>query len=905
MSMSILALVLCAAGALAGQPAAPAALDVPFTVWDTAGVERKGEICSSGVPIPCGALKEAEGVAVFDASGKAVPAQFRVLERWREKADGKDDLSVKWLLVTFLADVPAGKSAAYRLKAGQNPAPAAPAKIEEKPDGYAMGGLAFKKDFTAPFKLVLTDADGKERTGEGQDIKWSVWEAGPVRACLKAESPTDHGKFGFIAWVYAYAGQSGSTGLTARRWDLTVALKNTPNDPKGPFYFRDFAVVWEPAELKGAADFALGGEWGKPVAGKLENGTPAYLMQASCGTDKWDKPSDNAICMDWSKEQNMAKAGIGAFRGYKAFTGEKELGAGNFAAGWAALSSGSAGAVASMRQFHHQWPKASEVSAGKVTMRLWPKYAKGFGGLHWLDDCTRKAHDLSFRLGAPLKPEEAEAADKAFNNPLMASVSREWLMAQGFIRPPGGQYPPKPFAGGAAKELGGSGRNWVTWGGDISDRIRRRYHGADMGGFLQTGDPGQANNLLATARHSSGMTPLWIDDYQYPRDVKKLTHAQYCGLARGAGKYREGTGHYGFMTWNDSHFCCQEVFDAWRIWGDPLALDAVTTIGRWCQAWVDFREGGGDLIAGTRADGLPFHNMAEAWRITGEEPMRKSLDRMADVSWKQVNKERGNYGVMGSWEGGNDKVDKPFMMCQVIQGLRAHYEVAASERTLDQITGMLDFILDEATMDPADGYTYGWNYVVKLDEPGKPDRFRAQIMPALEKKTDSAERRKRGGSYQHLAPTFAWAHRWTGDAAYRAVIDSLDPAPYPHRPWNYTLYQPEREDKAAPAEIKDLKAEALGGGKVRLTWTTPADAARVQIKHAGMPLVRRAWPDKTKTSTSWWAADNVASEPAAKAGAQSVEVEGVPAGKRFFAARAWDAAANRSELGNVVEVEVK
>ena len=31
-------------------------------------------------------------------------AQFRVLERWREKAEGKDNLSVKWLLVTFLAE---------------------------------------------------------------------------------------------------------------------------------------------------------------------------------------------------------------------------------------------------------------------------------------------------------------------------------------------------------------------------------------------------------------------------------------------------------------------------------------------------------------------------------------------------------------------------------------------------------------------------------------------------------------------------------------------------------------------------------------------------------------------------------------------------------------------------------
>jgi hypothetical protein len=882
-------------------PAVAAAdLDVPLIVWDTAGVVRSQEICSSGIPLPCGALKEPEGIAVFNADGKAVPAQFRVLERWREKADGRDDLSVKWLLVTFLADVPADKSASYRLRLGQNPAPATPVTIQEKDGGYAMGGQLFRKNFTAPFALRLTDADGNERTTEGQEIKWSVWEQGPVRACLRAESPSDHTRFGFIAWIYAYAGQ--------KRWDLTLVLKNTPDNQKGPFYFKDFSVGWEPPELKGAAEFALGGEWGRPALGKIEGDQPVYLMQASCGTDKWDKPDGNSsMCMDWSKDLAMAKAGTGAFRGYKVFAVGTERAGGNFAAGWAALGAGGAGALASVRDYHHQWPKATEVASGKIVLRLWPKYAQGFQGLHWLDDTTRKAHDLSFRLqDAAFKPEEAEAADRAFNRPLVASVAREWLLAQGFVRPSGERYPPKVFAGGAVKELSGSGRNWVTWGGDITDRIRRRYHGADMGGFLQSGAPEQAYNLLRVSRHSSGMTPLWIDDYQYPRDVKKLSHAQYCGLARGAGQYRPGTAHYGYNTWNDSHFCCQEIFDAWRIWGDPLALDAIGTIGRWCQAWVDFREGGGDLIAGTRADGLPFHNMVEAWRILGDASMRNSLDRMADVSWKQVNKGRGNYGVMDSWEGGKDKVDKPFMMCQVIQGLRAHYEVTANERTLDQITGMLDFILDEATADPADGWLYGWNYVVKLDDPGKPNRFPDMILPALANKgANTPERNKRSASYNHLAPTFAWGHRYTGDICYRAAIDSLDPLPYPHRMWNYTLYFPEREDKVLPEAIQNLKVEALGGGKVKLSWSTPADAVRVQIKHADKPLVRRSWPDKAGTHISWWAAENVPSEPAGKPGAQSVEIGNLAAGKRYFAARSWDAAANRSEMGAVVAVEVK
>ena len=54
-----------------------------------------------------------------------------------------------------------------------------------------------------------------------------------------------------------------------------------------------------------------------------------------------------------------------------------------------------------MRDYHHQWPKATEIASGKIVLRLWPKYAQGFQGLHWLDDTTRKAHDLVERFAGP------------------------------------------------------------------------------------------------------------------------------------------------------------------------------------------------------------------------------------------------------------------------------------------------------------------------------------------------------------------------------------------------------------------------------------------------------------------------------------------------------------------------
>ena len=886
-----LALVVFLADASDG--ASGPSLDVPLTIHDVAGVDRRQDVCSTGVPIPCGLLRQPDGIALFDSAGKAVPAQFRVLERWRDQGEGRGDLSVRWLLVTFLADVPAGGKSVYRLQAGPNPLPTRPVTIEDRGDAWAMGGLAFNKDFSHPFPLVLTSPDDKNIAATELPVTWTVWEAGPVRACLKAESPTVPGKFGFIAWIYAYAGQN--------RWDMTLVLKNTPNEMQGPLYFKDLSVIWEPAAVRDARDFLLGGEWGKTIAGTFDGDLPVYLHQDSDGTDHWNTfGSDGRMSpvLDWTADKSKSKAGLPGFRGYRAMAGGKELGAGNFAAGWAALNGKNAGAFAAIRDYYQQYPKATEATPGRLVLRLWPKYTKSFGGVHWLDDCTRKAHDLSFRIDSvPLSAKEAEARSRALDFPLLAHPPADWCYAAGAVRPSPEYAREKQFLGDTVKAQIGTGRSWVNFGGDVTDQIRRRYHGADLGGFARTGDPAQARQLYNMGRHSSSLTPLWLDDYQYPRDVTKLTHAQYCGLAREAGKYRPGSWHHGYMTWNDAHFCCQEVFDNWRLLGDPLALDSLTTIGRWCQAYVDFRESHpNQLVAGTRADGLPLYNLCEAYRILGDEAMRNSLERFAQVCWKQVDKERGNYGVMDQWEGGKDRCEKPFMMAQVIRGLRSYWELTGSERAADQIYGMADFILDESSLGP-----WGFNYVVLID----PEKNKAQQAA----KRVEADKDGKNVHYGDLAWVLAWVHRHYGDPRFRTMIDAINSKAYPYVPRAYTGYYPERSDRSAPEAIKDLTAEPLGGGRVRLRWTAPAgDPVRYQVKWADRPMVERLnWPQEKDTKANWWAANRVTGEPRpTRPGTkQSMLVEGIPAGKRYWAVRGFDAVSNRSTLGNVAEVEVR
>jgi hypothetical protein len=124
-----------------------------------------------------------------------------------------------------------------------------------------------------------------------------------------------------------------------------------------------------------------------------------------------------------------------------------------------------------------------------------------------------------------------------------------------------------------------------------------------------------------------------------------------------------------------------------------------------------------------------------------------------------------------------------------------------------------------------------------------------------------------------------------------------------------------RQDAEPPAAVKDLAAEALGGGKVKLTWTAPADGgggtvAAYQLKHAPQSFCtfeEYQFPEDHGRKWTWWAGYNVAGEP--KPGAagtrETFEVSGIPAGTRHFGLVSRDDSRNESALSNCVAVEVK
>ena len=86
-------------------------LNVKLNLTERAGVARQGEPVTGGVPLPAGAIKDISELAVLDAAGKPVPAQFAVLNRHWDVGGGP-----KWVLVSFQADLAAGGKATYTMK---------------------------------------------------------------------------------------------------------------------------------------------------------------------------------------------------------------------------------------------------------------------------------------------------------------------------------------------------------------------------------------------------------------------------------------------------------------------------------------------------------------------------------------------------------------------------------------------------------------------------------------------------------------------------------------------------------------------------------------------------------------------------------------------------------------------
>jgi hypothetical protein len=278
----------------------------------------------------------------------------------------------------------------------------------------------------------------------------------------------------------------------------------------------------------------------------------------------------------------------------------------------------------------------------------------------------------------------------------------------------------------------------------------------------------------------------------------------------------------------------------------------------------------------------------------------------------------------------------------VIGGLREYYTYSRDVEVLDTLVGQVDHFCKHIMLRDPEGNIGGWTYIfADYWGPYKWEDAVGDTAPFGGKsKVPSAASFL--GPNIGVCDTLAPLHHLTGKPEVLPVAQAASAAITPgylagvYESKANCVFMAARHpkiDQTPPGPIKDLAAEPLGGGKVKLTWTAPGgdgqtgQAAWYQVKWSASPIVEitRGWPDMTEplpaTNKEWheraaafnakqrafWAAFNVPGEPdpAAAGTKQSMTVESITAGKVYLAIKAWDAASNVGEISNVVDVQVK
>jgi hypothetical protein len=591
---------------------------IPLTVRETAGVGRAGEVLRSGVPLPRSlGVRDVRILAVVDAQGRAVPAEFVVLARWNA---GKDDAAapIQWLLVAFPATVAAGKSAAYTLVAGEgNPAPPAPLKLTRQ------GGHVVVDTGAAVFRLggsgALFDeirlpgaakplvsggemtarangADGRHATVRGLRIE----HAGPLSAVVVVDGAYDlpavgGGGFGTRRRYVFTAGSPTAVVRHAVAWEGNLGCQGCDKTGKGApngvliERVRDaLALESPPTSVLAVGDFK-----GAPLEktlGEEDASRTAWVRQRL-------RPQREAPL-----RFEVHVAGV--------------AGEGKKADGGMLAVSGAAGTVAAaLNHMHRYEPQALRLLPGGrlavdlVDDKAWLAHHQGLFATFAITalPAAPKRADLDRLLWAPL------------NRPLRAWPDAAWFnSSQAVSEIPAGPLPKKLAAYdeliGAVLDRTVAAVDSVGLNGLMTFGVYPRYW-SDKGppGEVRCTDPTPKeawdelfwcgawtdyHNTVATAQARAMRTGEveWLDELSFPGALRTL-HTQimqcgpeeswfYCGQApTGYGAYR--------TDFNSSHAYFENLFLYYWLTGDSTVVDVV--------------QRGGDsmrrLMCGTRGPG--------------------------------------------------------------------------------------------------------------------------------------------------------------------------------------------------------------------------------------------------------------------------------------------------------------
>ncbi|MDY6795163.1 MAG: hypothetical protein SWK76_07770, partial [Actinomycetota bacterium] len=425
---------------------------VELTVQERAGVERVGEIVTSGIPLPQDFnVYSSDDLALFDADDSVVPCQMKITARWGGTPRDAS-LPAKWVLLDFPADVEAyGQSKYYlgRSTAAGNP----PTPIAINDDGTTLtvdtGAAVFRlrRDAFDLFNGVelagagtvftpssansfILEAGGKEYSSSAlPPSSFQLEESGPMRASVTIRgSLASSSAEEFLHWTARIWFYSGSS---CTRVFYTLENHN-PIQPDGMGQPQCWDIGCPGSETFSGLVLRLVPDTDGPATATLDSGNgqgeslvstggDLSLYQDSSGSQWWDVHRGS-----YPRPQSYV-----TFRGWRAWKDGGQAGSGDRAQAWLDLSGGGRGMALGLKDFWQNHPKGLSSSGSEARLSLFPQE---YGGDFTLRPGEHKTHEihLYFHAGNASDTGVAETMS-ALQNPLMALASPQWYVESGTL----------------------------------------------------------------------------------------------------------------------------------------------------------------------------------------------------------------------------------------------------------------------------------------------------------------------------------------------------------------------------------------------------------------------------------------------------------------------------------------
>lgn len=608
------------------------------------------------VPFAKGVLTDTTRVSVLDGN-MAVPTQTRVTAKW-------PDGSIKWLLLHFLADLPANLGKRFNISTDDvTTTPKEPVMIELVNGALVIRTGAIEAELTAPggtglFQALkriggvpthdvvgpsLRNASNQEYECEISAEGWRIIEPGPVRCAVEAKgkhrSRADESRWlDFVVRVYAYAGK--------------------------PWLMIDYQIVnkeLESEQVIHAAQLHVRSSHNRLTSDQLRLGI------SRAGFDRRMKSGSAGDRLSCQLTAEILE---------KEFIEDQpETFAGTF---WADLSDDKLGGISvTLFQALQNCPKSLDVTGEEITVGIIPsghpipmmqgmaKTHRLFLHVHGGDETLEEVQVRSLQFQLPDHPvlESADFERAGIFESIPGDRTIDWVergfyrMADSRTRTYGmlywGDAPDKDYT---SQGRGGGDWVWVNNEYDLPHAMMHLY--------ARTGKRRFYDYLLRAAEHWKD-----VDIVHYSPDP-----------LRNQGQVMHSANHVTGEV-KVCHEWVEGLLDYYHLTGEQSALEAAIGIGENVRRLLATPRYDGEGGISARESGWALRSLGALYIETHDEKWLQSADRIVGhfEAWKK------KYGAWLAPAAGHVVYRSGFMICIAVNSLMRYYRISPEERIKQMI----------------------------------------------------------------------------------------------------------------------------------------------------------------------------------------------------------------------------